>query len=206
MPAPGGSMKRFLRSGHRAVHLPLVHPEVDSADRADAVHVQHRRVRRRIERPANARDVAHHAGGGLVVDYHDRLDLVRRVGGQRLRDSIERRALAPLGLEHLHVETEPPRHLDPEVTELAEARGQHPVAGRKRVGERRLPPAGARGGKDEALARFGLEDALQIVQEWLGQRWKTGRPVVFHRDVHRAQHAVRDVGRSRDEQEIAAWH
>ncbi len=84
---------------------------------------------RLVERFADACDVAPHARGGLVVHYHDRLDLMGGVGRQRLGNPVDRRRLAPFGVDHLHVEPEALRHLGPQVAELAVARGEHLVAG-----------------------------------------------------------------------------
>ena len=74
--------------------------------------------------------VAGDAGGGLVVREEHGLDLVRLVGGERLLVALDRRALAPLGVEHVDLEAEPLRHVDPEMAEHAEARREHAVAGR----------------------------------------------------------------------------
>ena len=51
-----------------------------------------------------------------------------------------------------------------------------------------------------------LKIFLQIGEERLGQRWKARRTVIFHRDVHRSQHPVGNIRRSRDKQKISTWH
>ena len=106
-----------------------------------------------VQRLADARDVAGDAGRGLVVGEEHRLDLVTLVGRERLAVALDRRALAPLGVEHLDLEAEPLGHVDPEMAEHAEAGGEHLVARRERVGQRRLPGAGAARREDERLAR-----------------------------------------------------
>ncbi len=114
-----------------------------------------------IKRVANSRDIAPHARGGLVVHYHDRANLVCGIGRQRFGNPLDRRGLAPLGLEQLHVEPEPHGHIGPEMTELPVAGRQRLIARRQRIREGRFPAAGAGAGKDKALARFGLEDLLE---------------------------------------------
>ncbi len=76
-----------------------------------------------------AADVAGDAGGGLVVREEHGLDLVRLVGGERLLIPLDRRPLAPLGVEHVDPEAQPLGHVDPEMAEHAEARREDAVAG-----------------------------------------------------------------------------
>ena len=86
-----------------------------------------------VERAAHARDVAGDAGRRLVVGEQHRLDLVGLVGSQCLVVPLDRSALAPLGVENVDLETEPLGHVDPQMAEHAEARREHPVAGRQRI-------------------------------------------------------------------------
>ena len=106
-----------------------------------------------IQRPAQRRDIAGDAGRRLVMADQHRLDAMGLVGGEALGIGLDRRPLAPFALDHVHLEAEAPAHLDPEMGELAEAGGEHPVAGRERVGEGRLPAAGAGAREEEHLAR-----------------------------------------------------
>ena len=92
-----------------------------------------------VQRLAHPGDVAGDAGGGLVVGEEHRLDLVRLVGRERLLVALDRRALAPLGVEHVDLEAQPLGHVDPEMAEHAEARREHPVA-RARGCWRARPP------------------------------------------------------------------
>ena len=81
------------------------------------------------ERLAHAGDVAGDAGGRLVVREEDGLDLVTLVGRERVAVPLDRRAFAPLGVQHLDLEAEPLGHVDPEVAEHPEPGRQHLVAG-----------------------------------------------------------------------------
>ena len=81
---------------------------------------------------------------------------------------------------------------------------QHAIAGRKRVDERRFPRAGARRGIDHDLALRRLEDAFHAGEAALAQRSEVRAAVIDRRKVDGAQHAVRDVRRARDLQEVTA--
>src|SRR6516164_4205738 len=136
-------------------------------------------MRCRIERAAYRRDVAGDAGGGLVVHHHDTPDFVLLVSTERLLDAIRVCAGAPLLVLHDHVEAVTAGKLIPQMAKLAEARGEHLVAGYKRIGERRLPGAGAARWEDDDMPLFGLEDFLQPLIEGLGQLGKVGRTMIF---------------------------
>ena len=82
-----------------------------------------------VERAAHGGDVAGDAGGGLVVGKEHRLDLMTLVGRERLLVPLDRGALSPLGVEHVHLESEALRHVDPEMAEHAEPGGEHLVSG-----------------------------------------------------------------------------
>ena len=160
----GGQHEALLRAGHGAVDAPLVHPEVDAADRAHAVHHEERGMLGVVQRLPDPGHVAGDAGGGLVVGEEHGLDLVRLVGREGLLVALDRRALTPLGVEHVDLEAEPLGHVDPEMAEHAEARREHPVARAKGVGERGLPRARAAGREDVGLAGRGLEDLLEVLR------------------------------------------
>ena len=161
---------------------------------------------RRVHRATHGSDVARHARGGFVMHDHHALDALRAIGAQDLADARFRRAFAPLDVDHLHLEPEALHHVDPQVAELPIARREHVIVGRKRVGERGFPRAGAGGGEDEDFAVLRLEDALQIRKQRARELRKLGGAVILHRDHHRAQHAVGHVRGTGDEEEIAASH
>ena len=77
---------------------------------------------------------------------------MRLVGGEALGEALDRRALAPFDLDDFGLEAVAPAQIDPQMGELPEAGGEHLVAGRERVGDRRLPAAGAGGREEEDLA------------------------------------------------------
>ena len=158
----------------------------------------------RIERAAHAGDIAGHAGCRLVVGGEHRLDLMVRIGGQDVLETLDRYALAPLNVDHFDIEALTLAEIDPEMGELAEAGDQHLVARRQRVGHGRFPAAGARGGKEEDLAAFRLEDLLEIGEERQRELGQVGRPLVFHRNVDCAAHALGDVGGPRNEESRGA--
>jgi hypothetical protein len=97
-----------------------------------------------------------------------------RVVLQPARELLDGRAGAPGHVDHLDVELEMPRHVDPELGELALAAHQHLVARRQRVGHRRFPGAGARAGVDQDAAPLGAEDPAQILEEAEGEVAEVG--------------------------------
>ena len=159
-----------------------------------------------VHRLAHTGDVAGDPGGGFILAGQHGLDLVLLVRPQYLLVALERHALAPLDLDDFHVVAEPLRHVDPQVTELPEARGKHLVARRQRVGQRRLPGSGAGRREDEYLTIGGLEHLLQILEQTGREFREFGGTVVFHRDDHRSLHPVGNVRRAGDEQKITAWY
>jgi hypothetical protein len=138
-----------------------------------------------------------------VADQH-RLDLVRLVGGEPLGIALDRRTLAPLDVDDFGVQALALAEIDPQVGELPDAGGEHLVAGGERVGDCRLPAAGARGREEEDLAGAGLEDLLQVLEQAEGEGGKVGRPLILQRDVHGEADRIRHVGRAGNEEGVAS--
>ena len=84
--------------------------------------------------------------------------------------------------------------------ELAEAAHQHLVAAVQRVGDRRLPGAGAGRGEDEDAAVRELEHLLDVLEQRQRELGEFRRAHVFHADVHRRADGFGDVGRAGNEQ------
>ena len=202
----GREHETLLRAGDGQVHTPLVHPEVDARDRAHAVHHEERGVAGLVQGLAHARDVAGDAGRGLVVGKKHGLDLVALVGRERVAVALDRRAFAPLGVEHLDVEAETLGHVDPEMTEHSEPAGEHLVARREGIGERGLPGAGAARREEERLAGGGLEDLLQLLEQRTREPGEVRRAVVLHGAVHGPEDPVGNVGGPGNEEMVAAGH
>src|SRR3989475_2381627 len=161
---------------------------------------------RRVDRAADGRDVARHAGCRLVGDDEDPFDLVLLARRQDPPDPLGWRALAPLDIDDVHAQAMLWAEIDPQVANLAVPRRGHPIAGRERVDERCLPPAGAGCGEDERLPRRRLEDFPEIAEQAGGQLGERGGAVVLHRAVHGAEDSLGYVRGAGDEQEIAAGH
>ncbi len=81
-----------------------------------------------VDRPADGGDVAGHAGRGLVVDHEHTLDLVGRVGAQRLLNPVGRSSLPPRHVDDVHGKAVPAGALDEAVAEVAVAHPQQAVA------------------------------------------------------------------------------
>ena len=193
----------LLRAADGDVDAPLVVAIVGRGERGDGVDEQQRRVAGGVDRLADLRDGREAAGGGLVVQHADRLDLLVRVLAQMVLDHGRVGAGAPVGLDEFGTQAELLRHDLPQRGELAGLHHQHAVAGRQRVHQRRLPRAGAgRGVDDDGIG--GLEDGLDAVETTLGELGEVRPAVIDDRRVHRAQHAVGQRGRARNLEEVAA--
>ena len=158
---------------------------------------------RGVHRAPHLVDAAGAAGRGLVVHHADRLDAVRLVVGQRRADRRHVGAAPPVGVDEDRLEVEPLRHLVPQRGEPAGAAHQHRIARRQRVGQRRLPRAGAGGGIDHHRP-LGLEDRPQVGEDLQPQPAEIGAAMVDRRAVDGAQHPVRHVGGAGDLQEMPA--
>ncbi len=153
-----------------------------------------------------AGDVRHHAGGSFVLAGQNGLDAVLRVSLQDVSVLLQGHAGAPLAIHDLHIQAQALAHVDPQVAELPETRGQHRVAGRQGVGQCGFPATGAGGWKNEGRADFGAVDVLQTRHDDVGQDGEMGGTVVFHGDNHGALDAVWDVGGTGNKQKITTCH
>ena len=202
----GRQHQALLAAGDGAVDAPLIHAEIDRTDGADAIDEQQRGMLGIIDGAPHGGDVAGDTRCRLVLHHHHRAYRMLAVGGECRMDMLRRGARAPRLFLHLDLETMAAREIDPQMAELAEARGQHTVAGAQRIGENRLPRAGAGRREDEHLTDGGLEDLLQVLEQRQSQLREQSAAVVLHRPVHGAENAVRHIGRARNMKEVTAWH
>jgi hypothetical protein len=175
-------------------------------DRAHAIDEEECRMMRVIERMAHTGDITCDTRRRLIVGDEHGLDLVMMVGLEVGGKDIYRHAFTPGHVDHLDLEAQTDAHIDPQMRELAEARGENLVAGRQRVGEGGFPATSAGGREEESLAGLRLEDLLHIFEQRQSELREVGRALVLHRDIHRPAHSVRHIGGSRNEQSANAWH
>ena len=161
------------------------------------------RCRGSVERFAHLGDAAHDAGRGLVVHDADRLDRVRPVLGEPRLDRRGIGAATPIRRQHFGHEAEPRGHLTPERSEPPRLAHQNAVAGRQRVHERGFPGARARSRIDDHR-RGGLEDRSDLGEHLTAERAELGAAMIDGRLRDRAQHAIGDIGRARDLEEVSA--
>jgi len=159
-----------------------------------------------IERAAHGSHIARDPGRSLVVTDQHCLDAAAPVRRERGLVTIDRRPLAPLGLEHLDLEAEPLAHVNPQMGELSEARRQHAVAGAEAVGECRFPTTGPGRRKQNGRSARRLEYLLETRQARERQLRKGARAMVLHWHGHRPQDPIRNIGRSRDEEKVTTGH
>ncbi len=193
----------LLRAADRDVDAPLVVAVVDRAERGDGVDEEERRMSGLVDRAADRGDARGDAGRGLVVDDRDGLDLARLVLGEPGLDRVRVHAGAPVALDELGTQAETGRHLVPQGREPAGLEHQHPVAGRQRVDERRLPGAGA-GGRIDHDRVPGLEHRLDAGEHLPAEDAELRSAVVDRRLRDGGEHRQRRVRRSRDLQEVSA--
>jgi hypothetical protein len=91
----GWEHQPFLRSGDSQIDTPTIHAEIDAGNGADAVYVEHRRMRGSIDRAPYRRNVTCHPCRGLVVNDQHAFDRVRLVRPQRFLDALWRSAGPP---------------------------------------------------------------------------------------------------------------
>src|SRR5438094_101514 len=159
-----------------------------------------------VERRPHGRDVGRHAGGGLVVYDQHGAELMRGVGGQARGHAIGGHTLAIRDLEPLDLDAVRDGGLREAGGEVAVHAREHPVAGRKRVDERRLPRSGARAGIEDDLPARRLEHVLQPREAVAHERAEGGPAVVDDGLGHRAHHALGHERGSRDLEERASGH
>ena len=151
------------------------------------------------------RHVARRPRRRLVVEHRHGPDpLPVRVARERLHDGRRVDPGTPVALDGLDLEAEASRHFRPQPGEVPGLVDEHPVARRERVDERRLPRAGAGGGKEVHPAR-GPEHAAHPVEARAPELREPRSPVVDGRAGHGLQHPSRDVGGPRDLKEMASW-
>ena len=184
----GRAHQALLAAGHGQIDAPIIHAKVDGADRGHAVDEQHRAVVGSVQRAADTGDVAGHAGRGLVVGDEDGLDLTLAVSGQFRGEFGDRGPCPPGDVDHLDLQPQTGGHFDPERRKLAMPRHQHAVTGVQRVGDCRLPGAGAGTGIQDHAATLRAENALEIGEDAKGKRAEQWATLVFHGDIHRPAH------------------
>ena len=201
-----GQHETLLRAGDSHVYAPVVKTEVDAAQRRHAVDEQQRGVLGLVQRLTHASDVRDHASSSFVLAGQDGLDAVLRVSLQDVSILLQWHAGAPLAIHNLHIQTQALAHVDPQVAELPEARGQDGVAGRQGVSQRRFPAASARGRKHKGRTDLGAVDGLQAGHDGVGQHREMGGAVVFHGHHHGALDAVWNIGGTGNKQKITTCH
>ena len=113
MPSPAWQHQPFLRSGDGEIDTPLVHAEVDAANRANAIHVEHRRMVGGIDGAPHRLNVAGDFGGRLIVDDQHAFDGMDFIGAQRFLNTLRGSTHAPFLVLHDHVEADALREIDP---------------------------------------------------------------------------------------------
>ncbi len=139
------------------------------------------------------------------MDDEHGLDPMLPVVRQHLAHRQRIGAAAPVGVQGNDVEAESGRHLLPQMGELAGAGDQYAVAFLQRVDQRRFPGPGAGGGED-ADDTLGAEHRAEFLDDLPPQGAEFRAAVVDGVAVHRAQHAIGQVGRAWRVQEVPAGY
>ncbi len=140
---------------------------------------------RAVDRTAHGSDVAGDAGRRLALQDQHRLDGVILVGRELGLELRRIGRMTPVAGNQIDIDAVALRQVAPQRRELSGLEGEHLVAGRQRVEDRRLPGAGA--GRRKDRNRTGaFENALQPRDDRLADRRKFRTAVVDERLVHRA--------------------
>ena len=137
------------------------------------------------------------------MHYAYRFDRMSAVLRQTCLDGCRIGAAPPVAGEEIHLEPEPAGQALPERSELAGLVHQHALARRERIDQRRLPRAGARRRIDDDRMP-GLKHVLHPLEHLFAELGELRPAVIDSRMVDRAQHPVRNIGRARDLQKMAA--
>ena len=187
----------LLRAGDDHVDAPRVHLERDGAETGHAVDEDQRVGRLLADGCGEFGDRVHDPGRRLVVGEQDRLGVGH--AAQPLADLRTVRRVAPFGVELRHVRAVDAGDLGEPVAERADAHAEDPVAGRQRVDDRRLEPAGPRG-RDHRHVGRRPEVGLHAVEDPGEHRRELGTPVVDHLPRTRLADAGWQRGGARDAQ------
>ncbi len=150
---------------------------------------------------ADFRDPTCNSSGSLVVYDHD--------GPNCLLPVLEKSrfylrwiyAVTPIAGYELHIQTPTQRHGVPQSRKLPGLERQHFVARRESIDDARFPGPGARTGKNHHGVG-GLKDRVTAVQNFLSKPAKIGTAVIDDCPIHRAQNAIRHIGRTGNLQEV----
>ena len=152
---------------------------------------------------ANGGNRACHSRRRFVVNHGDSPDAMRSIFSQDRFNISRVDAMAPIAGYQLHLQAEPDCHLAPQRRELASFEHQHMVARRKSVHQGGFPRAGSGGRKDHDILR-SFEDKFQLVENFEGQPGELWTTMVDGGLGHGPQYALRDIGRSRNLEEMRA--
>ncbi len=142
-------------------------------------------------------DAADDARGRLVVDDADRFDCLAAIIGELCVDDGGVDAVTPVAGHEIDLQAHPRRDVSPQRRKVARLEHQDLVAGGERVDERGFPCARTRARVDDD-GRRRLEDLLEPAQHLFREHGELGPTMIDRGPRKRAQHTVRDVGRTRD--------
>ena len=129
--------------------------------------------------------------------------IVRDIAGECIPDSGGIGAVPPVRRNDLRIDAKTSGNLLPQEGKMAGLAHQYLVTCRQGIDQRRFPGAATGCGVDD-YRLFGFEYRLESGQNLLAQGGKAGSAMIDNRLGDGAQHAVRDVGRSRNLQEMPA--
>jgi hypothetical protein len=163
----------------------------------------HSSIRKSIEASEEIVSTRNDAGRGLAMDEQNRLDAVLAVFAQPRFEFRRVGRMAPILRQCLDIETERLAAHSPVQREKPAFDDQNAIPRREQIDQRRLPsPVPGRGiGQDRPV---GLEHVFETNEAFLGDRLEFSPGEVDRAAIHRAQDAVRDIGRPRVHEEMHA--
>ncbi len=199
----GRQHQPLLRASDDDIDAPFVGAEIHRGERGDHVDQVEGRVAGGVDRAAQRRDIVDDPGRGFAVHDQHCLDLVLAILAQPRFEPRRVDRAAPVVRQGLDFEAEGFAAQPPVQREEPALDDQHLVAGREQVDERGFPGAVAGGGVTQNR-RFGLEHALEAREAFLLDRAKIGAVEIGRAAVHRPQHPIRNIGRTRVHEEMNA--
>jgi hypothetical protein len=134
--------------------------------------------------------VVDHPGGGFRVGEDHGLDRLGGVGLQCGFEGLRIEGLAPLGLDHLHVQAVGLGHLHPAFAEFAVVAAEHSIAAAEGVHDAGFHGGGAAAGDHQHLV-LGLMQPLELLGGAFDDLLEIGAAVADRMAAQRLQHGFR---------------
>ena len=111
----GGQHEPFLGSRNCNINAPFIHAKVHRPDRAHAVDIEHRGMVCSVHRPTRRSNIRLHPCRRFILGRQNSLDFMIYISCKNLFEFLDRHARTPFAVDHLHVQTKPGAHVNPQM-------------------------------------------------------------------------------------------